>query len=140
MIFRPMALKNSRGPTLPLLPPLLSPFVVFVEKDDVDIGAEVELAAAKFAHADNDEAIGFLGSRLIERAVILFHFGTGKTVCGIKRCFRQGGQFAHSLFHGHRRHQIARADAQVLALLVAAQGGAEVGEGSGLLDRRLKLT
>ena len=32
------------------------------------------------------------------------------------------------------------ADAQVLALLVAPQGGAEVGEGSGLLDRRLKLT
>ena len=39
-------------------------FVALVEKDDVDIGAEIELAAAKLSHTENDEAIGLFGFRL----------------------------------------------------------------------------
>ena len=70
--------------------------------------------------------LGLSGSRQIERAEVFFHFRPAEPVGSVQRRIGQRRQLAHGFFHGHRRHQIARADAQILALFVPAQGGAEM--------------
>ena len=59
-------------------------FVALVEKNDIYIRAEIELAAAKFSHAENNEAIWLFCPWQIQRPIIFLHFGSTETVGGIQ--------------------------------------------------------
>ena len=136
MIFWPMALKNSRGPTVPLLPPLLSPSSFSYKKMTSTSELKLSSPPPNLPMPKTTKRLALSDPGKISCAEVFFNFGAAKAISGIERRVGQGGQLAYRLFHRHRRHQIARADAQVLALLVPAQGSAEFVEGFNFLRMR----
>src|SRR5262245_19712433 len=82
-------------------------FVALIEKDDINIGAEIQLARAELAHADYDKSIRLLCAGQVQISVIPFYLRPTESVRRLERCIRQRAQFAHRFFHTDRRHQIA---------------------------------
>src|SRR4030095_12881585 len=58
--------------------------VALKEKNDIHIRAEIELAAAKFSHAENDEAIWLFCPWQIQQPVIFLYFGSTEPVGAIQ--------------------------------------------------------
>ena len=113
--------------------------IVLVQKDHVDIGAEIQLAAAEFSHAQNDKTVLRLLVRQEKRTVILFRFDPTKSIRSLQGSFGQGAKLADRFFQGDRRLKISRADAQVLTLFVAPQRGAQILKGLRFCCCRVQL-
>ena len=113
--------------------------IALKKKNNIDVGAEIQLAASQFAHAKDDEAVGLIRSGKRQRAIKFLHFDSTETVGGLQRRFGKRRQLAHGFFHLHARRQIARADAQVLPLLVPSQSRAELIEGRRIALQRRRV-
>ena len=96
-----------------------SPLVGFVHVDEVDIGAEVELAASELAQAQHGEArrLAPLRAGLGQggEAALVPERALGRLVGFLDERFRQARQRPHGLGHAGEPQEIADADVQDLA-------------------------
>ncbi len=78
-----------------------------VQHDEVDVGRDVELAAAQLAHADDEHLLRFAGGRVARHAVHGRQFRRHAAVGGSHCHVRQRGHGAHHLFKRRLPGQVA---------------------------------
>ncbi len=92
-----------------------------IEEHEVDVGGEVEFAAAQLAHADDDEFLGLAGRRA-RRAIARRERARREGERSADRAVRERGQFAQRLVERREPGQVAPGDAHELVAAQAPQG------------------
>ena len=104
-------------------------------EDQIDVGGEIELAAAELAHAEHDERLRFAGGAA--RLAVGAHEIRGRVVHGrLDGGVGEGAGVGQRFAASPRAGEVAPGDAHHLALALAAQRRHESGEVAAPGDRR----